>query len=610
MAIVDELVVRLGLDNKEFKKGAKETEGQLNKVKGAAATTSKNLQEHGKKGAEFFTQLQKSAIKFFGVMAVGTAAFRGFANLIASGAHLSRLATNLGTSANSLHKWGQAVKQSGGTAQGFEATIRGLSAEITAWKTGGTAGPMLQGLQALGVSLVDTGGKAKSLETLLLDMGEAVQRRAPNRADQANLLAQWGLDEGTINLVLKRRKDAEALIASQPGMDDKAAKKAQDINEKWLALVEQVHGKFRELAIQHFPAIERMVLAITAAFERTSPFVTTIVEGFEELNKLTDGWLGNILLALVALKMIGGLGIVGGGAAAAGAAGAAAGAAGASVGAAALVKGAAGPDVQGASALAEKTRAGDREAALKLARIQLDNQLWRKIFNKPASEQDVQKRALDLLSNAGQGQSMSGKVTLNQALGKKSNISDELKAKLDAAEKANNLPTGILGSIMNQETGGNKAYLDDPSKYHYGLNANGQRIAPHTGKVSTAFGPFGILESTAKNPGYGVPPLKDKSFDSQLEFISRYLSERISRAGSLFQGLSGYGEGSKYASQVLGRLPGGGMSGLSNAAASTSTSTQNITIGKIDIQTAATDAAGVARSLRDSLVREMNYGTR
>lgn len=611
MAIVDELVIRLGLDNKEFKKGAKETEGQLNKVKGAAATTSKNLQEHGKKGAEFFTQLQKSAIKFFGVMAVGTTAFRGFANLIASGAHLSRLATNLGTSANSLHKWGQAVKQSGGTAQGFEATIRGLSAEITAWKTGGTAGPMLQGLQALGVSLVDTGGKAKSLETLLLDMGEAVQRRAPNRADQANLLAQWGLDEGTINLVLKRRKDAEALIAAQPGMDDAAAKKAQDINERWLALVERIHGIFRELAIQHFPAIERMVLAISGAFEKISPVVTSMVEGFRELNQLTDGWLGNILLALGALKLIGGLGVIGGGAAAGAAGVAAAGSAGASLGAAAIVKGASGPDVQGASNLAEKVRAGDREAALKLARIQLDNQLWRKLFRRPASEEDVRKRAFDLLNNAGQGQSMSGKITLNQAIGRKSNLTDELNKKISEAEKSTGLPSGIIESIINQETSGRTSeFLKDPSKYHYELNESGQRIAPHTGKVSTAFGPFGLLESTASRPGYGVSPLKDKSFDEQLRFMSQYLAARIGNAGSIFGGLSGYGEGSRYASQVLGRLPGGGMSGLSNAAASTSTSTQNITIGKIDIQTAATDAAGVARSLRDSLVREMNYGTR
>lgn len=616
--VIDELIVKLGLDPKEFEKGTKLVVVQMNNIKNVTNNTTKNLQEQGKKGSEFFTQLQKSALKFFGVMAVGTAAFRAFTNLISSGAHLSRLATNLGTSADSLHKWGQAVKQSGGTAAGFEGTIRSLSAEITAWKTGGTSGPMLQGLQALGVGLTDTQGKAKSLETLLIDMGEAVQRRAPNRADQANLLASWGLDEGTINLVLQKRKDVEAIIAKQPGMSNEAAKKAQDINEKWLALVEQVRGKFRELAIQHFPAIERIVLALVGAFERMSPIVTTIVEGFTKLNDLTDGWLGKVLMAVGAFKLLKGAlpGMPGGntpGKSPGGSPGLLAGLLTnpyiAAITGSLLQKGSTAPDQQGASALMAKVRQGDRDAAMQLAKIQLNNQFWR--FGKPASESEIKKRAADLLSNAGQGQSMSGKVTLNQALGKKSNIGDDLKATLDAAEKANNLPTGILGSIMNQETGGNKAYLDDPSKYHYGLNANGQRIAPHTGKVSTAFGPFGILESTGAKPGYGVSALKDKSIDEQIRFTAEYLAARTRSAGSLFGGLSGYGEGSKYASQVLGRLPGGGMSGLAGAGiGTTAASGPNITIGKIDIQTAATDAAGIARGLRDSLVREMNQGVR
>jgi hypothetical protein len=131
-----------------------------------------------------------------------------------------------------------------------------------------------------------------------------------------------------------------------------------------------------------------------------------------------------------------------------------------------------------------------------------------------------------------------------------------LDAKLAAAEQKNGLPAGTLRSIMKQETGGKTAeYLADPSKYHYGLDANGQRIAGHTGKISTAFGPFGILESTGKKPGYGVSPLKDKSLDEQIRFSAEYLSARSKSAGSLRDGLAGYGEGGAYANGVLSRIP-------------------------------------------------------
>lgn len=126
--------------------------------------------------------------------------------------------------------------------------------------------------------------------------------------------------------------------------------------------------------------------------------------------------------------------------------------------------------------------------------------------------------------------------------------------KLAEAERRAGLPPGVLRSVVQQETGGKQAYIDDPAKYHYPLDANGRRIAPHTGKVSTAFGPFGILESTAKRPGFGVEPLKDKGIDEQIRFASEYLAARSKSAGSIEGGLAGYGEGQRYSNSVMRRM--------------------------------------------------------
>lgn len=138
----------------------------------------------------------------------------------------------------------------------------------------------------------------------------------------------------------------------------------------------------------------------------------------------------------------------------------------------------------------------------------------------------------------------------------KPQIPAELLAKLNAADEARGFPIGTMASVMRQETGGQSKYYEKPDSYHYGLNADGRRIAGHTGKVSTAFGPFGILESTGKDPGYGVKPLASKDLDEQIRFAADYLGARTKKAGSLQAGLSGYGEGpdSKYAQQVLGRI--------------------------------------------------------
>lgn len=138
-------------------------------------------------------------------------------------------------------------------------------------------------------------------------------------------------------------------------------------------------------------------------------------------------------------------------------------------------------------------------------------------------------------------------------------LSDKLVSLIAATEDKTGLPKGALLSVLGQEVGSQASkFIKDPAAYHYEKNAAGKRIAKHTGKVSTAFGPFGILESTGAKPGYGVAPLKDKSLEEQVRFAGEYLAARAKQAGSFEKGLAGYGEGAKYAQQVSNRMEGKG----------------------------------------------------
>lgn len=95
-------------------------------------------------------------------------------------------------------------------------------------------------------------------------------------------------------------------------------------------------------------------------------------------------------------------------------------------------------------------------------------------------------------------------------------------------------------------------FLNDPSIYHYPLNKEGKRIAGHTGKISTAFGPFGILESTGRQPGYGIKPLQSKDLMEQIRFAGDLMGARMRISGGNFsKALVGYGEGDKYATKVI-----------------------------------------------------------
>ena len=136
-------------------------------------------------------------------------------------------------------------------------------------------------------------------------------------------------------------------------------------------------------------------------------------------------------------------------------------------------------------------------------------------------------------------------------------LPDKVFSLLADADKQRGFPPGTMQSLLMQETGGQAKYLNDPTSYHYAANADGKRIAGHTGKISTAQGPFGILESTGKAPGYGVKPMGDRTnLAEHIRFAADYLDARSKSAGSLSGGLAGYGEGAKYASQVTRRRDG------------------------------------------------------
>ena len=181
---------------------------------------------------------------------------------------------------------------------------------------------------------------------------------------------------------------------------------------------------------------------------------------------------------------------------------------------------------------------------------------------------------------------------------------DRFKALLIEEDKRQGYPLGTMYALWLQETGGSMDYVRDPEKYHYEKNAQGKRIAGHTGKVSTATGPFGILRSTGRDPGYGVAPMQDWSdIREHIRFAGDYSKAR---------GFAAYGEGQGYARQHLGRvnaeaaMPSAAMIGAEFSRNQTYTSRYtenqstvrneyNINMGGIAVQTSANNMQNVTQ---------------
>ena len=134
-------------------------------------------------------------------------------------------------------------------------------------------------------------------------------------------------------------------------------------------------------------------------------------------------------------------------------------------------------------------------------------------------------------------------------------LPDVVQKVITEVSKRTGLPDELMQSIIVQEISGKGEYFDNPAKYHYEPGTDGKR-------KSTAFGPYGILDSTAKDPGHGVAPLKDKNnLEEQTRFATEYLAGRIkdavAKGGTMKDGIAGYGQGVKYAEDVMKRLKAG-----------------------------------------------------
>lgn len=121
-------------------------------------------------------------------------------------------------------------------------------------------------------------------------------------------------------------------------------------------------------------------------------------------------------------------------------------------------------------------------------------------------------------------------------------------------DRQHGFPDGTMLSLAMQESSNRNL------GYHYPEDANGKR-------KSTAYGPFGILDSTAADPGYGVAPLQNRTPAEQARFAADYLAARTrASGGSLRDGLIKYGTGAaSYAESVLKRVQSSGIADRAQA---------------------------------------------
>lgn len=280
--IIDSLLVKLGLDSSEFNAGKAKVDKGLQGTGAEAEKAGNKLKKSGKDGAEGFETVAKSAAKFLAIVG-GTVAIKQFATqMIESNAALERFANNIGVSTKALTAWGNAAEIAGGSADGVKSAMDMLGKSQTELMLTGQSN-LIPYFSALGVSMTDAYGKALPVNELLMNIGQALLNKTPDRQTAFNMGRMMGIDEGTLNLILRERKEVELLLAQQKEYAETVSKFTPEASKLNRMLIESKQAFTLlglELLSRAAPAIEKLLSAFTAMgqwMRNNSEFVETFL---------------------------------------------------------------------------------------------------------------------------------------------------------------------------------------------------------------------------------------------------------------------------------------------------------------------------------------------
>lgn len=171
---------------------------------------------------------------------------------------LGETAKSLGVNIEMLDAWGNAVKRVGGTAEGFQDSLKNLEFRIqrVALAGGKRGGPGGKFFEALGIDPAH----AKEPFALLDQLSKKIE--GMDHAKSGALLRGIGLDEGTIRLLQAGNKEVEELIEKQKrlGVTTKEdAEVAEAFNREWMDVKELFSNIVTDMDTEFLPILRDLL---------------------------------------------------------------------------------------------------------------------------------------------------------------------------------------------------------------------------------------------------------------------------------------------------------------------------------------------------------------
>lgn len=254
--VIDALLVTLGLDTSQFRKGQQEVSDDLKKQREDAKNTAKEMAEQGKKAASFFSSIKTELLALTGVT-VTAGGLISFVKSTTSGLmDLSIQSKALGLSARELDGWSKSAEAAGSSAEKISASLQGFQGAIQGARVGDYSSYIFGGLAQLnaltGQNFDVWGQDASSLAKTSLD--------ALRKISDPNLRRQVGLSLGFDDATLQRNQEGKFLpdvdrLTKSSGITDSSTKGAKEFTAAWAELGQNLDTVKNQIYVGLIPTI-------------------------------------------------------------------------------------------------------------------------------------------------------------------------------------------------------------------------------------------------------------------------------------------------------------------------------------------------------------------
>lgn len=256
--IIETLTYLFDADISKLQKGEKTAEKDAKNLDSALGKVDKTAETLGKSFVDMIATAggALTALLSFSALSAGIAQTSAYVDNLAK---TSRL---LGENINELGAYQELVVKSGGDVGGFQSSVKALNEQMNEFVVTGSTGA-LPFMQRLGISMVDTNGKAKKALDILPELAEKFEKLS--KTESAGIGKKLGLDEGTIGLLQQGRKEVEAQLKRQKelfSITEKQAKVFEDFNDAVSDTSTAFRGLFVELGADILPIVKYFLTKI------------------------------------------------------------------------------------------------------------------------------------------------------------------------------------------------------------------------------------------------------------------------------------------------------------------------------------------------------------